>query len=222
MESGAYGASLAGGAFDLASFVKLPQTVVRLLAWLCAIVVFATITAEGYTNESSSGQTTCIFNGSDGACSYANAIGVIAFLACVFFLMLDAYFPQISNAKDRRNIVIADLAFSILWTLLWFVCFCLLANQWSHTKTDNIPADAGRAVVTFSFFSVVCFALLIVFAWRRYQQGVASLDSNYTDPSQDHSTPYPSAFPASEGYQQSPFSNAPQRPAEGVYQPPNY
>lgn len=34
MESGAYGASLAGGDFDFMSFVKQPQTIVRILSWV--------------------------------------------------------------------------------------------------------------------------------------------------------------------------------------------
>lgn len=34
MEHGAYGASLAGGTFDLESFVKKPQTILRFLSWV--------------------------------------------------------------------------------------------------------------------------------------------------------------------------------------------
>lgn len=41
------------------------------------------------------------------------------------------------------------------WTFLWFVCFCLLASQWSHTQDiRGIPMDAPRAIVAFSFFSI--------------------------------------------------------------------
>lgn len=79
---------------------------------LFSIVVFATITAEGYINLTTDGETKCVFNENDGACSYGVGIGVLAFLACVAFIMLDAYFPQISNAKERKCIVIGDLVFS--------------------------------------------------------------------------------------------------------------
>lgn len=34
MQSNAYGASLAGGAFDFESFVKKPQTILRFLSWV--------------------------------------------------------------------------------------------------------------------------------------------------------------------------------------------
>lgn len=79
---------------------------------LFSIVVFATITAEGYTNPKTKEETNCVFNQSDGACGYGVGIGILAFLACVAFIILDAYFPQISNAKERKCIVIGDLVFS--------------------------------------------------------------------------------------------------------------
>ncbi|KAG7242852.1 hypothetical protein INR49_018107 [Caranx melampygus] len=223
MQSSAYGASLAGGAFDLASFVRQPQTVLRCLSWLFSIIVFATITAEGYTNPLEKADAICIFNGVDSACSYGVGVGVLAFLACVAFLVLDAYFPQISNAKERKYIVIGDLVFSAAWTFLWFVCFCLLANLWSKTpESTTIPADAARAIVAFSFFSVISWAILSWFAYARYRQGVSEFDQEYRDPATDHTTPYPPTPYASgpTSYQQSPFSHSQEQPGE--YQPPTY
>lgn len=79
---------------------------------LFSIVVFATITAEGYINPATKADAKCMFNENDSACSYGVGIGVLAFLACVVFLILDGYFPQISNAKERKYIVIGDLVFS--------------------------------------------------------------------------------------------------------------
>ncbi|KAL4658177.1 synaptogyrin-2-like [Arapaima gigas] len=223
MESGAYGASLAGGSFDLLAFLKQPQTIVRLLSWVFAIVVFATITGEGYTNPDNN-TNKCMFNNNDSACSYAVGIGVLAFLACVVFLVLDAYFPQISNAKERKYIVTADLAFSGVWTFLWFICFCYLANQWSKTsKTESLIVDAARAVVAFSFFSIITWGLLVFFAVTRYRQGVTEFSQNYTDPAHDHTTPYPPyATTVPQGYQQSPFSSGTEHQGDGGYQPPTY
>ncbi|XP_071780365.1 synaptogyrin-2a [Centroberyx gerrardi] len=224
MESGAYGASLAGGAFDFLNFVKQPQTILRFLSWIFAIVVFATITAEGYVNPIDRQDTKCMFNNNDSACSFGVGIGILAFLACVVFIMLDAYFPQISNAKERKYIVCGDLVFSGAWAFLWFICFCFLANQWSNTtNTANIASDAARAVVAFSFFSIITWALLTYFAYSRYRQGVSDFDQDYRDPANDQTTPYPaSPYPSSgpEGYQQSPFTNSQERPGE--YLPPAY
>ncbi|XP_060921891.1 synaptogyrin-2a [Labrus mixtus] len=224
MQSSAFGASLAGGAFDLESFIKQPQTILRCLSWLFSIVVFATITAEGYINPTTREETKCMFNDNDSACSYGVGIGVLAFLACVVFLILDAYFPQISNAKERKCIVTGDLVFSAAWTFLWFICFCVLANQWSKTTNPSVPGDAARAVVAFSFFSIITWALLSYFAFGRYRQGVSEFDQEYRDPANDHSTPFPPApYPSSSGpagYQQSPFSQSQDQPGE--YQPPAY
>ncbi|XP_037332878.2 synaptogyrin-2a [Pungitius pungitius] len=225
MQGSAYGASLAGGAFDAVTFVKQPQTILRCLSWVFSIVVFATITGEGYINSVTGDETKCMFNENDSACNYGVGIGVLAFLACVVFLILDAYFPQISNAKERKLIVMGDLIFSGAWTFLWFVCACLLANQWSKTTaTIAIPQDAARAVVTFSFFSIATWGLSFYFALGRYLEGVSDFDQGYRDPANDQSTPYPPSPYASSsgptGYQQSPFSNNQEQPGE--YQPPAY
>lgn len=77
-----------------------------------SIVVFATITAEGYRNPFESHDTRCMFNENDSACNYGVGIGVIAFLACVAMLIIDANFTQISNAQQRKIIVMGDLVFS--------------------------------------------------------------------------------------------------------------
>ncbi|XP_047426765.1 synaptogyrin-2a [Mugil cephalus] len=224
MQSSAYGVSLAGGAFDLQNFVAQPQTILRFLSWIFSIVVFATITAEGYNNIHQESVTRCIFNGNDSACSFGVGIGILAFLACVAFLVLDAYFPQISNAKERKYIVLGDLFFSVAWTFLWFICFCVLANQWSHTTATSIIAVPAQAVVTFSFFSIITWGLLSYFAYGRYRIGVSAFDQEYRDPANDNITPYPptpySSSSGPEGYQQSPFSHNQQHPGE--YQPPTY
>ncbi|CAB1458977.1 unnamed protein product [Pleuronectes platessa] len=223
MQGSAYGASLAGGTFDVLDFVRKPQTILRCLSWLFSIVVFATITAEGYINPASSKEAPCMFNGQDSACSYGVGIGVLAFLACVVFLILDAYFPQISNAKERKYIVIGDLVFSAAWTLLWFICFCVLASLWSHTADKTaLHGDAAQAVVAFSFFSAITWGLSSYFAYVRYTQGVSDFDQDYRDPAGEQTTPYPPApYPSGPtGYQQSPFSQNQEAP--GDYKPPTY
>lgn len=48
--------------------------------------------------------------------------------------------------------------FSAVWAFLWFVGFCFLTNQWQATNPEDNPlnegADAARAAITFSFFSI--------------------------------------------------------------------
>ena len=93
--------------------------------------MFASITTEGYVNPSTSAEAKCIFNKNDSACHYAVGIGVIAFLACVGFLLLDAYLPLMSNAQERKYAVMADLGFSgeLTWvfqTTKWLGVYSLL------------------------------------------------------------------------------------------------
>ncbi|KAM7393832.1 hypothetical protein PAMP_020672 [Pampus punctatissimus] len=241
----AYGASLAGGGgFDFNKFIRQPQTIVRLLSWIFAIVVFACITTEGYINPLHSAQATCIFNQNDSACQYAVGIGVIAFLACVCFLVLDIYLPFMSNAQERKYAVVADLGFSGAWTFLWFVCFCLLSSQWGRTHdVSGIPEDAARATVAFSFFSIATWGISTYFALGRFRRGVNEVSiPTYTEPPPDHHTPYPptyaptsynpttytpttyTAYPSSvaDVHQQPPFIPNIQPHDDVGYQTPNY
>ncbi|XP_032947311.1 synaptogyrin-2 isoform X2 [Rhinolophus ferrumequinum] len=112
MESGAYGAAKAGGSFDLRRYLTQPQVVVRAVCTVFALIVFSCIFGEGYSNTHESKQRYCVFNHNEDACRYGSAIGVLALMACAFFFVVDACFPQISNATDRKYLVIGDLLFS--------------------------------------------------------------------------------------------------------------
>ncbi|XP_072516694.1 synaptogyrin-2b [Salminus brasiliensis] len=239
-ETSVYGASLAGGSFDFMKLVKQPQTVLRVLSWVFSIVVFATITAEGYVNPRDQPNVVCVFNKNDGACHYGVGIGIIGFLACVGFLMTDVYLPMMSNAQERKRVVTADLVFSAAWTFLWFVCFCLLANQWANTTdTVGIVTDAVHAIIAFSFFSIATWGALTYLALMRFRQGVAEVAQNYSESPPEHTSPYPtsyvppdhtSSYPTSaypsfppsrpDIYQQPPFISKQEPMGDSDYQPP--
>ena len=91
------------------------------------------------------------------ACHYGIGIGVLAFLGCVLFLAIDSQFDSVSNAQTKRYIVVADLAFSLLWLFLWFVGFCYLSDAWRKTTVDLRTTNTNdiRASITFSFFSII-------------------------------------------------------------------
>ncbi|XP_061625839.1 synaptogyrin-2b [Phyllopteryx taeniolatus] len=230
------GATSAYGGLDILKFVRQPQTIVRLLSWLFAIVVFGCITTEGYINPVHSAEPKCIFNQNDSACHYAVGIGVIAFLACVCFLLLDVYMPFMSNAQQRKYAVMADLGFSGAWTFLWFVCFCLLASQWGRTHdVSAVPQDAARATVAFSFFSIATWGILTYLALGRFRRGGdGNTIPTYTEQPADKHTPYPptyaptpytpttySAYPSIPDLSQQPAFTPNLQPTPG-YQPPNY
>ncbi|XP_060700822.1 synaptogyrin-2b [Hemiscyllium ocellatum] len=218
MEGNVYGAAKAGGAFDLENFLKQPQTITRIVSWVFSIIVFGCITSEGYMNSIQSSQLECIFNQNVDACHYGVGIGVIAFLICIVFFALDVYFPQISNADQRKHIVMADLGISGCWTFLWFVGFCFLTNQWvSTTEMPIVGVDSARATIAFTFFSIFSWGLLSCFAYKRYRMGAEDFNEKYVDPSNDY-PPYPNV---TDNYQQPPFGNTIRSESED-YKPPTY
>lgn len=77
----------------------------------------------------------------------------LSFHICIFSWTLLFLHP----VRKRWSFVRLFLWMFVLgvWTFLWFVCFCLLASQWSKTPDDHsIPKDAARATIAFSFFSI--------------------------------------------------------------------
>ncbi|XP_057217943.1 synaptogyrin-2b isoform X2 [Triplophysa rosa] len=213
-----YGASLAGSGFDLVKYIKQPQTITRVLSWVFAIVVFSSITAEGYVNAINESEVKCVFNRIDGICHYGVGIGVIAFLACAAFLLADAFLPSMSNAQERKYIVMADLT---------------LSDQWSKTAdTNGIPTDAVHAVIAFSFFSIGSWGALTYFALVRFRQGVGDVTQNNPEAPANPATPYPSTYTpptypsfqnnSQDVYQQPPFTSNPDPIGQSNYQPPTY
>ncbi|CAI5675509.1 unnamed protein product [Oreochromis niloticus] len=152
--------------FDWRRFIK--QTVLRALCGVFAIVVFGTISDQGYYSPMSKANGTCMFNNNECACSYAVGVGVLAFVACVVFPILDIIISKISDATGKSRIVKGDLAFSTAMTFLWFICFCVLLNQWTRTNSEYVMADAARAAIAFSFFSIITWAVLAYVAYGRY------------------------------------------------------
>ncbi len=84
----------------------------------------------------------------------------LCFCSVVFFT--EIYFSYQSFQPSKQALIsvlclciCVSVCFLGAWTFLWFVCFCLLASQWSHTQdVSGIPEDAARATVAFSFFSI--------------------------------------------------------------------
>lgn len=45
----------------------------------------------------------------------------------------------------------------VLWTGIWFVGFCFLANQWQHSPPKGflLGSSSAKAAITFAFFSIL-------------------------------------------------------------------
>ncbi|XP_048761010.1 synaptogyrin-3-like [Ostrea edulis] len=218
-DGGAFGAGMAGAPFDPVQFIKKPQVILRLASTLFAIIVFGCILGEGWISDK------CLMNNDANACGYGTGIGIIAFLLCLGFLVLDAMFENISSVQYRKYVVLADMGISGLWTFLWFVGFCYMTDAWR--KTDQVPPHGyGRnniqAAIAFSFFSIITWGGITFFAVRRYREGFGEAfaqRSSYDD--QTQSSPY-SSFPGSETgdpYQQPPFTSQKETPD---FQQPTY
>lgn len=75
-------------------------------------------------NRPNEDEENCIFNRNQNACNYGVTIGSLAFLTCLAFLALDAYFPQISGVKDRKKAVLADFSISGETSTILGLIFC--------------------------------------------------------------------------------------------------
>ncbi|CAF0842567.1 unnamed protein product [Adineta steineri] len=220
MEPQAFGAGRAGSTFDPIEFIKKPQVILRLVAWVFAIIVFACIAQEGYADN------VCRYNGSN-ACGYGIAIGVIAFLLIMAFMGLDVYFPNISNVKTRKTVVVTELITSGVLVFLWFIGFCYLADQWRQENNKDKLGWNGRnsvqGAIAFAFFSILAWAGVAFFTFRRYREGVSNLfSSGYEDHSTGAGQTY-GAYPPAGGsgsFSQPPFTATQQ--AQSNYQPPTY
>ncbi|XP_058635179.1 synaptogyrin-1-like isoform X3 [Onychostoma macrolepis] len=141
---------------------------------LFSLVIFGCIANEGYVNRPDEVEQFCVFNRNQNACNYAVSMGSLAFLSCMAFLALDAYFPQISSVKERKRAVLADVGTSAFWSFVWFVGFCFLANQWQVAKPEDNPlrsgGDAARAAITFSFFSIFTWGALTLVSLERLKR----------------------------------------------------
>ncbi|XP_072298957.1 synaptogyrin-1a [Eucyclogobius newberryi] len=162
-----------GGAFDLMTFLKQPITALRLFSWIFSVVVLACISNEGFLNSPDSPLDLCVFNGNANACRLGQGAGSVALLVCTAFIAVDLHFPQISSVRDRKRVVLADILLSGLWSVLWFVCFCFLANQWQISSLENPlgeGADAARATILFCFFSIFSWGGLTLLSLERMKR----------------------------------------------------
>ncbi|KAL8601463.1 hypothetical protein ACOMHN_000405 [Nucella lapillus] len=220
--TGAYGAGLAGAPFDPLTYIKKPQVILRLVSMLFAVVVFGCISSGAWFGHH------CQMNDDTNACGYGTGIGVLAFLLCIGFLILDALFENLSSVQHRKYAVLADLAISGLWTFLWFVGFCYMTDAWRRTDSNARyiqPHGAGKdniqAAIAFSFFSIFSWGGLTFLAVQRYRLGAQETFNTGYNQDPTATSPY-SSYPGSDTgdpYQQPPFSQQKDVPD---YQPPTY
>ncbi|XP_016108813.1 synaptogyrin-2-like [Sinocyclocheilus grahami] len=105
------------------------------------------------------------------------------------------FLSWVSDRCHVQLIMINNRLITGAWTFLWFVCFCLMVDQWSKTQDPSgIPTDAVHAAIAFSFFSIGSWGALSYFALVRFRQGVADVSQNYADLPADPTSPYPTTY----------------------------
>ncbi|XP_062362083.1 synaptogyrin-2 isoform X3 [Cinclus cinclus] len=249
---GAYGAAKAGGAFDLIRFVQQPQVLARIVSAIsnttdrkylvladlgfsgtrvagqgCGCATMAALSrdvaAGAWRRESlpsgvlPAGHALLLLLSAPGEA----APGRVPAPACTGEQGVAPGLPRSSRTSPGPSCRFPPTG---LWTFLWFIGFCFLTNQWSWTQAEDVHilADSARAAITFSFFSIFSWGLLLTFAYKRYKMGVEDFAQSYADPSPEVSTPY-SSYPniSHESYQQPPFTHTAEAP-EGYQPPPVY
>ncbi|XP_014664576.1 PREDICTED: synaptogyrin-1-like [Priapulus caudatus] len=233
MDGRAYGAGKAIQGIDPLRVIKKPRVILRLVSLLFSIIVFGCISSQAWYTDKE-GYTWCQYNHDSNACSFGVAVGVIAFLGLILFLVSDVIFENLSSIKTRKHIVIADMGISGLWTFMWFICFCYLTNAWSRSVVENLPRDgSGRngvqGAITFCFFSIFTWAGMTFFAVKRFREGVSATfmpgydqDAWGTSPQQGAapaSSAYPGVGDSQTPYQEQPFGSRPAGGMGGVVTP---
>ena len=66
-----------------------------------------------------------------------------------------------------------DLAFSGLWSALFFICFAYLGISWSKSAYPNFGYGINnlRSAIVFSLFAIFLWAGCAYFAWLRWKSG---------------------------------------------------
>ncbi|CAH8583208.1 unnamed protein product [Heterobilharzia americana] len=173
-------AAKSGTTSSILEFLRKPVVILRLMSLLTSVITFGSISSGCHTH-----QGVCIFGATSSACNFPVAIGVFAFLGTIIFLASDFMFNSISNLKRRKIVITGDLAFSGLWTFLWFVSFCLLANKWTNTsnewleqhKVEGWQESNARSAIVFAFLSIAIWGGITFFALQRFRLGQVNLNS---------------------------------------------
>ncbi|KAM6224921.1 synaptogyrin-4 [Rhynchocyon petersi] len=141
---------------EAVQFLKRPKTVGRILAGIFSLVIFSSLLTDGYQNKTDSPKLYCVLNSNAMACNSAVGAGLLSFLCCLAFLLLDARESRIASSRFKTAFQLLDFILCVIWACVWFAGFCFLANQWQHTQYQFLlGSSTAQVVITFTFFSVL-------------------------------------------------------------------
>lgn len=137
------------------------------------MVVFGSISSQGWTYDDQLHKDVCIMNNQSATCHFSTFVGVVGFVASIAFLVGEWFFEQMSSIKTRKHFVIADMAFSSLWAFFYLVACLIMSVAWS--KSDE-KYDYGSKNILGAIF----FALLSVFSWVRIGSNPIWIDPQFS------------------------------------------
>lgn len=164
------------------SYLYKIEIYARIIAGFFGIIVFACIADRAYEPG------WCVMNAST-ACDYGIAVGVIALLTNLLFILMDLSIELVIHVTLYKIVVVVVLVFNLLWGFNWFVVFCYMANQWAMSPKylyyehyrQGIPIiNNVQAAITFAFFSVLIYLVIIILGVMRVLRGSGNiLDLSY-------------------------------------------
>ncbi|KAH7637516.1 synaptogyrin [Dermatophagoides farinae] len=171
MNNVAFGAGKTGAAFDPITYLTRPQVILRIICWLCSIIVWCCISFNAWHRKGR--KEFCLYNNDNAACRFGSTIGFIGFLAATAFLVLEAIFQNLSSIKLRRRAVLVDAGFSASWSILYLIVFGYLGIAWGKADYPYLGNGINncRAAIVFSFFSIAAWGACAYLAHARWQQG---------------------------------------------------
>lgn len=150
------------------------SSVLRLLEILFAIICFGVLADNGKYDVG--GTTYYVYNDKKSAWSYGVGVGVLMFLSALFLLLAEVAVKKSAGCSDSMTKLtyLSGLGLGALMTLLAFVGFCFLTDEWRKTDhKSDLPSkykNAAQSAIAFYFFSILAWAASTFFSFTQFRE----------------------------------------------------
>eukprot|EP00123_Amoebidium_parasiticum_P022303 comp8456_c0_seq1/m.3801 comp8456_c0_seq1/g.3801 ORF comp8456_c0_seq1/g.3801 comp8456_c0_seq1/m.3801 type:complete len:222 (-) comp8456_c0_seq1:355-1020(-) len=172
--------------------VQRPSFALRATLWLVSVIVWGcikdkcepTVCLDPFNQhpetmaagECKATGVYCVFN-NGGACGFGVFCGLCCFLLASAFLAAELF--DSSLAHNQRLLAMVEVGAGALFSFLWFVCFCWLADAWRKEQHDWAVriVNNSQAAIVFSFFAILLWAAAGYLGWMKFNGTTASYAS---------------------------------------------
>ena len=160
-----------------------------MLPTLLANVLLAILTFSTIANARTSTNNTCGFAEDESACSFAFGTSFTAFVFGSALVACELYWERLE--RYHRQVYWLETLIAALYSMLFFVAFCVLASKWGETPLStrhSTSEGSAKTAVATAFFSWLSWAVLAFFARKAYKDdsfapgGADSAANDYLDP----------------------------------------